>query len=167
MIAKEILDQRIVAAKPEELIKEAAIRFLGHNLGHIPVVESEHLVGLLSIETMLEDGLLEKECAYALSPTIIPQTHPNAPLSKVFGPMMGQHLTVLPVVNADEKYVGCITTASWLSFLQESPLKPEIHASDATLLQENYYQKVKYKIMKLIKHLFRNIIYQILQKTIF
>lgn len=121
MIAKEILDQRIVAAKPEELIKEAAIRFLGHNLGHIPVVESEHLVGLLSIETMLEDGLLEKECAYALSPTIIPQTHPNAPLSKVFGPMMGQHLTVLPVVNADEKYVGCITTASWLSFLQESP----------------------------------------------
>ena len=63
MIAKEILDQRIVAAKPEELIKEAAIRFLGHNLGHIPVVESEHLVGLLSIETMLEDGLLEKECA--------------------------------------------------------------------------------------------------------
>ena len=96
MIAKEILDQRIVAAKPEELIKEAAIRFLGHNLGHIPVVESEHLVGLLSIETMLEDGLLEKECAYALSPTIIPQTHPNAPLSKVFGPMMDNTLPFCP-----------------------------------------------------------------------
>jgi acetoin utilization protein AcuB len=121
MKATELIDTRLVAAKPEEKIRDAAIRFLSQNLGHIPVVEKDHLVGLLSVESMIEDNLLDRDCSYALKPGPIPQTHPKASLAQIFGPMQGKHLSVLPVVNQDEIYLGSISNYSWLNLLQEAP----------------------------------------------
>lgn len=116
MTAKELLSQSIIPVQTSDTGEEVLQMMKVYHVSHLPIVNNEELLGVISEEDILIHNAEEPIGSYRLSyhrPYCLESDHLFEVMTK-----MGQlQLTVIPIVNADSVYLGLITMESLLQYL--------------------------------------------------
>ncbi|MBQ2097121.1 MAG: CBS domain-containing protein [Bacteroidales bacterium] len=118
MSASQLITDKTPTISPMETVKKALRIMDGHKYEHLPVVsEGMQYVGLLSYNMLGEVG----------NPNVLieslslerPSVSNDFDIYGVLRLMSQQHYSVLPVADAQGKYLGCITRESLIDHLAD------------------------------------------------
>lgn len=99
---------------------EEAINIMNvYHVKHLPIVQDDELVGLISEDEILNNNLEEQLSTYRL-PLFKPYTLETDHLFETMQKMALNKLTTIPVLDKEMKYVGLITMEDVLSVFGES-----------------------------------------------
>jgi len=119
MTAQMLIAQEIPPLTVEQTGKDAFHALSDHHVRHLPVVHEGRLVGILSEEDIFNHKLYEPIGAYDFS---LMRRYFVRHTDHVFDVMraMGENrLTVIPVVDDADKYVGIITLSDLLRYFAQ------------------------------------------------
>ncbi len=111
MIALNLINPDIPALAPDQSIADARTIFLESCICQIPIVQGDHLLGLLPVDLLrMKDYESSRIDAFKeeFKPAFIPA---NMHLLNIFKPAADLELSVVPVVNADNAYQGAFAVA--------------------------------------------------------
>jgi acetoin utilization protein AcuB len=108
MTAQSLIAHDIPALKVEQTGKDAFHMLSDHHVKHLPVVDGEILVGLLSEEDIFNHKLYEPISEYDLSLVRRYAVRHTDHLFEVMRVMGDHRLTVVPVVDEQGRYLGLI-----------------------------------------------------------
>ncbi|MFD2306343.1 CBS and ACT domain-containing protein [Enterococcus termitis] len=123
MSVSDFMTKNLIVAQPEMKIFDAVDLMKKNNIHRLPVVEKEHLVGLIT-EGTIQSAMPSKatslsvyEVNYLLNKTTVADVmvkkvqtiKPEASLEDGIYQMRQNHIGVLPVVDSNEQLVGIIT----------------------------------------------------------
>ena len=114
MLAKDLISGSIDPLRTSDRGEEAITLMNLFHVTHMPIVNNEELLGTLSEDDILNHDILEPIGSYALSLNaafVRDQDH----LFEVMHMMAHQRLSVIPVVDIQNRYVGLITQEDILS----------------------------------------------------
>jgi CBS domain-containing protein len=112
-------DPRVI--EPSAKVRDAYALMKEHGFRHVPVVENDRLVGIFSTTDVGRIGatlpvILERSVADTMTPN--PYTiAPDEPIESAAAQMGLRKINCLPVVNAEGKLVGIVTTYDLLDAL--------------------------------------------------
>lgn len=86
---------------------------------HLPIVNNEQLLGVISEEEILNHDLNEAIGSYALTMRK-PYANAEDHMFEVMSIMAENHLTVIPVVDENQDYIGLITQDDLIQFYAKS-----------------------------------------------
>jgi CBS domain-containing protein len=86
---------------------------------HLPIVNDKQLLGLISEEDILEHDAHEPVGSYQLS-LIRPYVKHNDHLYEILRLIAEYHLTLIPVVDEEENYIGLITMEDVLQYFTKT-----------------------------------------------
>jgi acetoin utilization protein AcuB len=107
MNARELISQNIIPLRSSDSGKFALDHMIDYHVRHLPIVENELLIGLVSEDDILHYDTQEAVGTYDFSferPTITETAH----IYDVMHLMAEYQLTLVPVVNDQNKYIGTI-----------------------------------------------------------
>lgn len=119
MIASELISQTVSSLRTSDLGEEAITIMNIFHVKHLPIVNNEQLLGVISEEEILRHDLSEAIGSYSLSmrkPYASAEDH----MFEVMSVMAENHLTVIPVVNEGGDYIGLITQDDIIQFYAKS-----------------------------------------------
>ncbi len=119
MIAAELISQLVTPLMTSDSGEEAIIVMNVNHVKHLPIVNDTQLLGLISEEDILQHNLSEPIGSYRLS-MIRPYAYENEHLFEVMSKMAQHSLTVIPVVDREENFLGIITQEDLLQFYASS-----------------------------------------------
>ncbi len=119
MIASTLLSMDIVPLRTSDTGSEALSIMSDFYIKHLPIVNNEELLGLLSEDDILDNDVEEAVGSYQLSISK-PYVKDNDHLYEVLRMMSDHHLTVVPVVDPEQNYLGLITQEDLLRFFAKS-----------------------------------------------
>lgn len=108
MIAKTLVSNEIIPLRTSDSGNEALSIMNDFGVRHLPIVNNKQLLGLISEDDILNFDVEEAVGSYRLS-TYRPYVKESDHLYEVIKVLSQQKLTLMPVVNADEEYVGLIS----------------------------------------------------------
>lgn len=119
MIARELISQIVAPLRTSDTGEEALTTMHVYHLKHLPIVNNETLLGTISEEDILAHDLNEAIGSYGLS---LIKAHANGSdhLFEVMGKLGEYHLTSIPVVNDEDRYLGMITQEGLLQYYAKS-----------------------------------------------
>ncbi len=115
MIASNLLSQSIVPLKTSDSGEEALSIMSDFYVRHLPIVNNKQLLGLISEDDILEHDVSEPVGSYQLSMSR-PYVHKNVHIFEVMSIMSEYNLTVIPVVDEEDNYLGLISQDDLLRF---------------------------------------------------
>ncbi|MBK9735105.1 MAG: CBS domain-containing protein [Saprospiraceae bacterium] len=115
MIAKELISQSMFPLQTSDTGESALNMMQVYHIRHLPIVNHEQLLGIISEEDILIHDAKEAVGTYRLS-FLRPFCMANEHLFEVMTKIGRYKLTVIPVIDQDEKYLGIITMESLLQF---------------------------------------------------
>jgi len=115
MIASNLLSQSIVPLRTSDTGKEALSIMSDFYVKHLPIVNNEQLLGLISEDDILEHDIEEAVGSYQLSMTR-PYSKGNDHVYEVLRLVSEYKLTAIPVVDVDDNYLGLISQEELLRF---------------------------------------------------
>lgn len=119
MIASTLISNNIVPLRTSDTGEESLSILRDFNVGHLPIVNNKQLLGLLSEEDIIKHNIEDAIGSYSLA---LLHTHVKED-DHIYEVMrlLGEHnLTVIPVVDYDDNYMGLITQDSLLNFFAEA-----------------------------------------------
>ena len=119
MNATHLISHDIIALKTSSTGNEALELMSEYYVQHLPIVNNEQFLGVISEEDILQHDVNEAIGSYHLSlkrPFVRDRDHVFDVLSQVA--KLG--LTVVPVTDAEENYLGVISQRSLLAFFSTS-----------------------------------------------
>lgn len=119
MIAKELISQTIDSLRTSDTGEETITMMGIFHVKHLPIVNNEQLLGLISEEEILDKNMEEAIGSYRLN-MIKPYVQQNDHLFEVMKLMSQYKLTVIPVVDHENKYLGLITQEDLISYFARS-----------------------------------------------
>lgn len=119
MIAKELISKTIDSLRTSDTGEETITMMGIYHVKHLPIVNNEQLLGLISEEDILDKDMNEAIGSYRLS-MIKPYVQQNDHLFEVMKIMAQYKLSVIPVVDHDSKYLGLITQEDLISYFAVS-----------------------------------------------
>jgi len=108
MIAKTLVSNEIIPLRTSDSGNEALSIMNEFGVRHLPIVNNKQLLGLISEDDILNFDVEEAVGSYRLS-TFRPYVKESDHLYEVIKVLSQQKLTLMPVINADEEYVGLIS----------------------------------------------------------
>lgn len=109
MTAQSLIAYDIPALTTAQTGKDAFHALNDHHVKHLPVIEGQRLVGILSEEDIFNHKLYEPLREYDFSHLRRIAVHAGQHVFEVLR-MMGEHrLTVIPVIDDENQYLGLIT----------------------------------------------------------
>jgi CBS domain-containing protein len=119
MIAKQLISSMIMPLVPEDSVAQALSMMNVYHLRDLPVVSNGILLGILTEEdatavnpdTLLKDIKLIKSYAFV---------NDTDHVFEVLGRLAENKITAVPVVDADEKFIGIISQEELISFYASS-----------------------------------------------
>ena len=108
MIAKTLVSNEIIPLRTSDTGNEALSIMNEFGIRHLPIVNNKLLLGLISEDDILNFDVEEAVGSYRLS-TFRPYVKESDHLYEVIKVLSQQKLTLMPVINADEEYVGLIS----------------------------------------------------------
>ena len=115
MIASNLLSLSIVPLKTSDTGEEALGIMSDFYVKHLPIVNSEQLLGLISEDDILNHDVEEAVGSYQLSMSR-PYAKESDHIYEVMSVMSEYNLTVIPVVDAEDNYKGLISQDDLLRF---------------------------------------------------
>lgn len=119
MIAKELISDNLSALRTSDTGEQALTMMSIFLVKHLPIVNNEQLLGLISEEEILEHDINEPIGSYKLSMSR-PFCYQREHLFEVMSKMAEFNLTVIPVVDDLENYLGLITQEDLIQFYARS-----------------------------------------------
>lgn len=119
MIAKDLISNMVLALVPEDTVAQALSMMSVYHVKHLPVVKNNILLGILSEEdattehpeTHIRDVRISSSYTFANK-----QDH----IFEVLARLAENQMTIVPVVDDDERYLGIITQEDIISFYAAS-----------------------------------------------
>lgn len=115
MIASNLLSQTIIPLKTSDTGEEALSIMSDFYVKHLPIVNNKQLLGLISEDDILEYDVEEAVGSYSLSMNR-PYVNENDHVFEVMRIMSEFKLTVIPVVDHEDNYLGLISQDDLLRF---------------------------------------------------
>ncbi len=109
MVAKQLISREIPALALHQTGKEAFQLLQNWHVQHLPVADDGRLVGIISEEDIFNHELVVPLVEYDFSPLRRFSVSENAHLFEVMRVMGENRLTVIPVVDAEENYLGLVS----------------------------------------------------------
>lgn len=109
MIASQLIVDLLPPLKPSETFGKALLWMSEFKVGHLPVVDKNNFLGIVSEEDILDSSLFEVNF---LSNTIQLDSvfiYEYQHIFEVMRKMSEFQLTVMPILNRNDEYVGCTT----------------------------------------------------------
>lgn len=109
MIASQLIVDLLPPLKPSETLGKALLWMSEFKVGHLPVVDKNNFLGIVSEEDILDSSLSEVNF---LSNTIQLDSvfiYEYQHIFEVMRKMSEFQLTVMPILNRNDEYVGCTT----------------------------------------------------------
>jgi CBS domain-containing protein len=119
MIASELISQTVSPLRTSDLGEEAITIMNIFHVKHLPIVNNEQLLGVISEEEILNHDLNEAIGSYQLSMRR-PYANIEDHMFDVMAVMGENSLTVIPVVNNEGDYKGLITQDDIIQFYANS-----------------------------------------------
>lgn len=120
MTIEQILAPSVPTLLPTDTGAHALSLMMDNNLTQLPLVDDENYLALVSEDDILEsddhDAPLNKGDFLDYKPAVPADGHPNDAIRIAHQ----QNLSVIPVVDKDNKYIGAVTTDSLLDYVAES-----------------------------------------------
>ncbi len=119
MIAENLISDQIIPLRTSDTGSEALGIMNEFYVRHLPIVNQEELLGLLSEEDILDNDVEEPVGSYNLSlppPAVRATDH----LYDVMRLIADHHLSVVPVITDQNRYVGLITAEEVIRHFAES-----------------------------------------------
>ena len=108
MTARTLIAHDIPALTVEQTGREALNMLNDYHVKHLPVVEDGKLVGLLSEEDIFNHKLSSPLSEHDFSVMPLFQVNENEHIFEIIKIMGDHRLTVIPVVDAEGKYLGLV-----------------------------------------------------------
>ncbi len=119
MLASDLLISHIPILKPTDATARALAIMQDYKISHLPVVSKNKLLGLISEETILASAKLNQKIAdYQLAfshPSVLNTQH----VYDVIGIMSNLGITIVPVVDHNNNFLGLITPSVFVGFFAE------------------------------------------------
>ena len=115
MIAENLLSTAIVPLRTSDTGEDALGMMSDFYIRHLPIVNNKQLLGLLAENDILEHDVQEAVGSYSLS-LPRPVVRHNDHIYEVLRLMSQYELSVVPVVDFDDVYVGLITQDELLQY---------------------------------------------------
>ena len=119
MNASNLISQDIVPLKTSDSGKEALELMSEYYVRHLPIVNNEQLLGLISEEDILEHAVEEAIGSYDLS-LDRPYVREGDHIFEVMGQVAKKDLSVVPVIDAHDNFLGVISQHSLLHYFSSS-----------------------------------------------
>ena len=119
MLAKTLISKSLVPLKTSDTGEYAIGVMSEYNVKHYPIVNNEQLLGLISEEDIMKSDISEAIGSYslALSKAYVKD---DEHLYEVMR-LLGEHkLTIIPVVDEEDNFVGVITQSDLITFFAET-----------------------------------------------
>ena len=119
MLAKELISDLVISLSPSDTVAQALSMMSIYHVKDLPVVSNDILLGILTEEdattvhpdTAIRDIRINNSYNFAKS---------NDHVFEVLSIMAKNKITIIPVVDDDEKYTGIITQEDLISFYAKS-----------------------------------------------
>ncbi len=122
MIAKDLINDSFPPLKLSDTGLKAINWMEEFRVEHLPIVDGINYVGLASEEDILKLHSLEQPLANQSLPLIKPFVRFNQPIFEVVKLMSKAKLSLVPVMNEENHYIGLITLADILKHYADSGL---------------------------------------------
>lgn len=119
MIAKQLISQSIPPLKTSDTGEQAMAMMQLYNVRHMPIVNNEQLLGILSEEDILNNNDTEPIGSYhlALADSFVNE---EVHIFEVMSKIAMSKLSVIAVIDYDENYAGMITLEKLLQCYADS-----------------------------------------------
>ncbi len=115
MVAKNLISDTIVPLRTSDTGEEALSMMDDFYVRHLPIVNNKQLLGLISEEDILNYDAQEAVGSYSLS-LVRPYANVTDHIYELLRLLAEYHLTVIPVVDNEENYIGLVTLEDLLQF---------------------------------------------------
>ena len=115
MIAGNLLSKQIIPLRTSDTGEDALSIMSDFYIKHLPIVNNEQLLGLISEDDILDHDVKEAVGSYQLSMSR-PYVKDSDHVYEVFRLVSEYKLTVIPVVDAEDTYLGLIAQDDLLRF---------------------------------------------------
>jgi len=119
VIAKEITTNDLLPLRPDDNCAQAMTMMSIYHVSDLPVVENNELLGIISEDQVSSTDLDNKISTFRLSQSYIFVTV-DEHIFEILGKMAQNNMTVMPVVNHDNKYVGMITQEDLIKYYADT-----------------------------------------------
>jgi len=118
MIAGNLISQSIIPLKTSDTGEEALSIMSDYYVKHLPIVNNEQLLGLISEEDLLNHDVSEPLGSYKLSLNR-PYAYLDDHIYKVLHTLSEFKLTVIPIVDRDDNFMGVVSQDDLLRFFAQ------------------------------------------------
>ena len=115
MIAETLISNTIVPLRTSDTGEEALSIMDDFYVKHLPIVNNEDLLGVISEEDILDFDVNEAVGSYSLSLTR-PFVRQSDHVYELMRLMADHQLTIIPVVDEANKYIGLVTQGDLLKY---------------------------------------------------
>ncbi len=115
MIAKELISQTLFPVQTSDTGEEVLQQMQIYHVRHLPIVNHEQLLGVISEDDILIHDIKESIGSYRLS-FLRPFVSENEHLFEIMTKMGRFQLTIIPVIDEEENYLGIITMEDLLQY---------------------------------------------------
>lgn len=119
MTAQQLISDSIIPLRTSETGETALGIMNEFYVRHLPIVNDKQLLGLISEEDILEHDAHEPVDSYQLS-LIRPYVKHNDHLYEILRLISEYRLTLIPVVDDEENYIGLVTMEDVLQFFSKT-----------------------------------------------
>ncbi|MEQ8706785.1 MAG: CBS domain-containing protein [Phaeodactylibacter sp.] len=119
MTAQQLISNSIIPLRTSETGETALGLMNEFYVRHLPIVNDKQLLGLISEEDILEHDVREPVGSYQLS-LLRPYVHHNDHLYEILRLISEYRLTLIPVVDEDENYIGLVTMEDVLQYFSRT-----------------------------------------------
>ena len=136
MIVKELISEEIVPLRTTDSGEDALSMMSDFHVRHLPIVNGTQLIGLISEEEIFE---FNPQDAIGSYPLIMTQqfVYERSHIYDIMRLLNEHHLTLIPVVDRNQTYLGVVTLEDLLKFFAESASFGE-HGSVIVLTVNRY-----------------------------
>lgn len=119
MLAKTLISKTIEPLKTSDTGEFALGAMNDYNVNHFPIVNNEQLLGLISNQDIMDSDISEAIGSYSLALTKA-YVQDDEHLYEVMRLLSEHQLTIIPVVDEDQNYVGVVTQSDLIKFFADT-----------------------------------------------
>jgi len=142
MIAGTLISNDIIPLRTSDTGEEALAMMNEFGVRHLPIVNNKHLLGVISEDDILNYNVAEALGSYSLSlyrPYVKERDH----LFEVMKVLANQRLSLIPVTNEEEEYIGFVTQDDLLQYFAATAAFTETGSIIVLELQRRDYSLVE------------------------